>query len=192
MMKRWLFIAAFVFASVSCGNYDYNRIKAVKVFDGDTIKLANGEKVRLIGLDCPEMHESDKLFHDAKRAGQDIAAIQAMGQAAYQFVEPLVLGKMVRLEFDVEQKDTYGRLLAYVWVDISSEKNLEELVSNEIYETQMETEKDGRPRTYLFLNATIISAGYAAPMTIAPNVAYADNFKNLYQQAREAKRGLWQ
>ena len=44
---------------------------------------------------------------------------------------------------------------------------------------------------HVFLNATIIKAGYATPMTIPPSVKYADLFKELYEEAREQKRGLW-
>ncbi len=42
-----------------------------------------------------------------------------------------------------------------------------------------------------FLNAFVVQQGYASPMTIPPNVKYADLFKELYQEAREQKRGLW-
>jgi len=43
----------------------------------------------------------------------------------------------------------------------------------------------------IFINATIIKSGYASPMTIPPNVKHADLFKELYEEAREQKRGLW-
>ena len=43
----------------------------------------------------------------------------------------------------------------------------------------------------LFLNAEIIKGGYATPMTIPPNVKHADLFKELYEEARESKKGLW-
>jgi len=42
-----------------------------------------------------------------------------------------------------------------------------------------------------FINATIIKSGYATPMIVPPNVAYADLFKELYLEARKQKRGLW-
>ncbi|MDP8267067.1 MAG: thermonuclease family protein [Candidatus Aceula meridiana] len=94
-----------------------------------------------------------------------------MGQEATQFVKELVEGKKVRLEYDVEKKDKYGRTLAYVWLDLP-------LTSSKSYEG-------------LFVNVTIIKAGYASPMTIPPNVKHADLFQKLYQEARENKRGLW-
>jgi len=74
----------------------------------------------------------------------------------------LVEGRKVRLEFDVERRDRYGRLLAYVFLE------------------------DGR-----FVNAELLKEGYAQLLTIPPNVKYVDLFVGLQRQAREAKRGLW-
>jgi micrococcal nuclease len=132
------------------------------VVDGDTIQLETGESVRLIGIDTPEMHESDKLYRDSERTRQDIKVIKKLGERAYQFTKKLVEGKRVSLEFDVEKYDRYNRLLAYVYL------------------------KDGT-----FVNAEIVKQGYASLMTIPPNVKYADLFSKLYREARENKRGLW-
>lgn len=142
--------------------YDYSNILVERAVDGDTLKLGNGERVRLIGIDTPELHVSDKLYRDSKRSGQDIATIQAMGKRSYEFTRNLVEGKRVRLEFDVEKKDRYGRILAYVYL------------------------QDGT-----FVNAEIMKQGFASVMTYPPNVKYADLFKDLYREARENNRGLW-
>ena len=133
-----------------------------KVFDGDTFRAVGGEKVRLLGIDTPEAHDNAKLFRDAARNGQDAEEIKRMGRKAWRFVEPMILGKKVRLEFDVERRDKYGRLLAYVYLE------------------------DGT-----FLNQLIIASGYAYPLTIPPNVAHAAEFKRLFKEARETQRGLW-
>lgn len=142
--------------------YDYTNILVKRVIDGDTIQLENGERLRLIGIDTPEMHESDKLYRDSQRTRQDIRTIKELGRRAYQFTKNLVEAKRVSLEFDVEKRDKYGRLLAYVYL------------------------KDGT-----FLNAKIVEEGYASLMTVPPNVKYADLFLKLYQQARQNRRGLW-
>jgi len=133
-----------------------------RVVDGDTLKLSGGERVRLIGVDTPEVHYSDKLLRDAKKSGRDVAAIQAMGKKASDFTKSLCGGKRVRLEFDAEKHDRYGRLLAYVYLE------------------------DGT-----FVNAKIIEEGYAQVMTIPPNVRYADRFLRLQREAREKLKGLW-
>jgi micrococcal nuclease len=143
-------------------DYNYSNILVKRVVDGDTLLLETGERVRLIGIDTPELHESNKLYRDAGRTGQDARTIQKLGQKAYEFTRSLVEGKRVSLEFDVEKYDRYQRLLAYVYL------------------------KDGT-----FVNAEIVKQGYANLMTFPPNVKYVDLFQKLYQEARENRRGLW-
>lgn len=143
-------------------SYDYNDILVTRVIDGDTLKLESGERVRLIGIDTPEIHESEKLHRDSRRTQQNIRTIKQLGQRAYEFTKKLVEGKRVRLEFDVQKYDKYDRLLAYVYL------------------------KDGT-----FVNAEIIKQGYASLMTYPPNVKYVDLFTRLYREARQNRRGLW-
>ena len=50
-----------------------------RVVDGDPLLLTNGERVRLIGVDTPEVRESGKLYQDAQRSGRDIKTIKALG-----------------------------------------------------------------------------------------------------------------
>ena len=159
---RWVIIILSL-ACTSCAKTDYANVLVTRVFDGDTIQLADGEKVRLLGIDTPEMYESDKLFRDAQRTGEDIETIVARGRESYKFTKELVEGKGVKLEFDLEKRDKYGRLLAHVFI----------------------------PMDEVFLNAEILKQGYAEVMVIPPNLKYADYFQGLYQEARENKRGLW-
>lgn len=77
--------------------------KVVKVIDGDTIALENGEVVRYIGIDTPE------TVHPSK-------PVQCFGKEASEKNKELVEGKMVRLEKDVSERDKYNRLLRYVWI----------------------------------------------------------------------------
>jgi micrococcal nuclease len=143
-------------------SYDYSNALVTRVVDGDTLVLENNERVRLTGIDTPEMHESSKLNRDAQRSGQDVEAIKQLGRQAYAFTRQLVEGKRVRLEFDVDRYDKYKRILAYVYL------------------------LDGT-----FVNAEIVKQGYASLMTYPPNVKYADLFRELYREARENQRGLW-
>ena len=50
-----------------------------RVIDGDTLKLTNGETVRLIGIDAPESRINDKARRDAIRTNQDLETITKMG-----------------------------------------------------------------------------------------------------------------
>jgi len=126
------------------------------------VALSNGSRVRLIGIDTPECHYSRKLLRDSRRNGKDIATITKLGSRAREFTKSLCLGKAVSLEYDVERRDRYGGTLAYLYLD------------------------DGR-----FVNAEIVKAGYAQPMTVPPNVKHADLFLNLEREARREGRGLW-
>ena len=133
-----------------------------RVIDGDTIKLSNGEHVRLIGIDTPEARYNEKALRDSRRSKQDLNVIFAMGKEASKFTKDLAQGKMVKLEFDVEKRDRYGRLLAYVYLE------------------------DGT-----FVNARVVEEGYAQVLTIPPDVKYADLFSKLQEKARVANKGLW-
>ncbi len=171
MHKKMKFISAIVIiltlCIASCAQADYNNILVIKVIDGDTLRLVNGELVRLIGIDTPELYESDKLTRDIAATGQSARVIQALGRRSYEFTRQLAEGRNARLEFDAEKQDKYGRTLAYVFI-----------LNNEDNE--------------IFLNAEIVKQGYAKLMTIPPNVKYAGLLQKLYQQARENKKGLWE
>jgi len=165
-----------------------------RVIDGDTLKLTNGETVHLIGIDAPET-DRDKAAQLIMGTDQDLETITKMGQEATEFIKNILKTKgRLHLEFDVQQKDKYGRLLAYVFAEELRD------VSGPIfdkYEGKMIGGRNGAShlvkdgKVWLFLNSYIIGQGYATPMTIPPNVKYADLFQKLYQEARDAKRGLW-
>ncbi len=88
--------------------------------------------------------------------------VERYGMEAAEANRNLVDGKTVRLEFDVQQLDKYGRTLAYVYLE------------------------DGT-----FVNAWPAEHGYAMVMTIPPNVKHQALFLKLQREAREAGRGLW-
>ncbi len=123
-------------------------VLVTRVIDGDTIEIEGGEKVRYIGVNTPESV-------DPRRA------VQCFGKEASAYNAELVLGKRVRLEPDVEDRDKYGRLLRYVWLGDT------------------------------MVNEQLVTDGYAQVMTIPPNVKYVERFKAAQTQAREAKKGLW-
>ena len=165
--------------------------RIVKVYDGDTVRLADGTKVRLIGIDCPEMRDNDKLRADARRSGQALKTIMARGQRAYAFVRDLALGAVVRIEYDRERLDKYGRTLAYIWIKVEPGSRLERNGIPDDFVVEQRVDDQGQAVDYIFLNATILKAGFARPMSIPPNTRFADPFRSFYQDARQHKRGLW-
>ena len=121
--------------------------RVTKHTDGDTLWLSGIGKVRLIGVDTPEVYGS----------------VECYGHEASEFVERTVpLGSEVRYRLGVDERDQYGRALAYVWL------------------------RDGR-----FLNRLLVARGYAQPLTVPPNVEYEALFVRTARRAREARRGLW-
>lgn len=131
-----------------------------KVVDGDTayIRLADGkeEKVRFIGVDTPE----STIQHEP------------YGEEASSFTKTELNGKTVYLEIDVEERDKYGRLLAYIWLSEPTEINDTEIRSKQF-------------------NARLLLDGYAQLMTIPPNVKYIDYYTKYQAESREASKGLW-
>jgi len=128
-------------------------LPVTKVVDGDTFWVDDGSekglKIRLIGVNTPE------TVHPQK-------PVEYYGREASDYVKSILTGKKVKLQFDVDKTDRYGRTLAYVYL------------------------KDGT-----FLNAEIIKKGYGQAMTVPPNVKYSDKFVELERKARERKIGLW-
>ncbi len=86
---------------------DSASVQVVRVIDGDTIQVCCvfGDRVtvRYIGVDTPETHHP-------------MRGVERYGMEAAEANRKLVDGKTVRLEFDVQQLDKYGRTLAYVYL----------------------------------------------------------------------------
>jgi micrococcal nuclease len=123
----------------------------VRIVDGDTILVRLGdhiEKVRYIGMNAPELHHPTK-------------GVEPLAREATEANRKFVEGQRVRLELDVQERDRYGRLLAYVYVGDT------------------------------MVNAELVTQGYAQVMTIPPNVKHQDKFLKLQRQARALQLGLW-
>jgi micrococcal nuclease len=132
-------------------NNDLTEAEVSRVVDGDTIEVVidnTTEKVRLIGVDTPE------TVHPT--IGEE-----PYGRQASDFTKSKLSGQSVGLEFDVEERDRYGRLLAYVWLG-----------------DQM-------------FNEVLLREGYAQLATYPPNVKYVDRFTGAQEEARQQQRGLW-
>ena len=127
--------------------------RVVKVVDGDTVHVridGEEETVRYIGVDTPE----------TKKPG---TGVQCFGPDASAANRRLVAGEDVRLAYDAERRDRYGRLLAYVY-----------------------RSSDG-----VFVNAALVRSGYGRTLAIAPNTAHRARLERLERDARTGGRGLW-
>ena len=120
-----------------------------RVIDGDTFKTTKGEKIRLLGINTPEIR------HDTSPA-------QPFGKQAKNALIRFIAGKQVRLTFDKEKKDKYGRTLAHVYL------------------------RDG-----LWVNAALVEQGLAHVYTFAPNISAAKKLLRVEQDAIAAKRNMW-
>lgn len=147
--------------------------EVVRVIDGDTVELDDLGRVRLIGIDTPERNEGDKLDRKAAETGLDRDTIRAMGRAASEFTEDLLWRQPVWVEADVEARDDFGRLLAY------------------LYLADPRGEWTAGGERYRQANLDIVRAGWAEPLTLPPNVAYAELFLAASREAREARLGMW-
>lgn len=139
---------------------EYDKMKSVlarvtRVIDGDTVRVkikGFRETVRYIGVDTPESVKPD-------------TPVQCYSKEASRKNRELVGSEWVRLVFDRERQDRYGRLLAYVYLT-GSNKDL--------------------------VNAELLKGGYAKLLTIPPNTKHKAQFSNLESKAQLGKRGLWQ
>jgi micrococcal nuclease len=142
----------------ACGSSDdseslpnHPRVHVIRAVDGDTalVRLdGRAQYVRYIGVDTPETVKPD-------------TPVQCFGPQASAYDHRLVDGRTVRLVFDRQRHDVYGRLLAYVYAG-------------------------GR-----FVNAALVRSGRARTLSIAPNTDHAGLFAHLAELAARRGRGLW-
>ena len=124
-------------------------VRTDKIYDGDTVgAVVNGsfEKIRLLGIDAPEMEQ-----RPWGRKSRDCTGALLKASTS-----------RVSLEYDLEQRDKYGRILAYIWI------------------------QDGR-----MLNEEMLKNGFAVLFTCPPNVKYVVRFRAAQDKARDNKIGIW-
>jgi micrococcal nuclease len=142
-MKKLLLVPLFfIILFPSCSEAD-NVARVIDVIDGDTILIEGGHLVRYIGIDAPEINT---FYYDK----------------AVAMNEELVRGKEVRLERDTSNKDRYGRLLRYVFIDTT------------------------------FINGEMVKTGHALARAYPPDTKYQLFLEALEDEARQKKKGIWQ
>lgn len=129
----------------------------VRIIDGDTIVVhisgqSGEETVRLIGIDTPETKKPD-------------TPVQCYGREATAFTTQLLTGKKIWLERDVSDRDHYGRLLRYIWVEQGS--------------------------SYLLANEEIVRLGFGAAGDYPPDTRYHDRLFAALDHARSQRLGMW-
>ena len=128
------------------------QVEVLRIVDGDTIEISldgTKEKLRFIGIDTPESVHSD--------ASRNVP----YGKVATAFTEEKLEGQTIWLEFDVQERDQYGRLLAYVYIDD------------------------------VMFNKMLLDEGHASVLTTPPNVKYVEVFTAAQKNARDTGRGQW-
>ncbi len=151
-----IFVVTIFFALFQYCNQRVNYPKLAfveKVIDGDTILLKNGKLVRLLGLNTPETK--------AKVDGEWKEKESVWGKRAYLFSKNILQSEKIRIEYDREKKDIYGRLLGYVFLEDS------------------------------FINQILLSEGLAVIDIRAPNFKYLDQLSLSFKNAKECGRGFW-
>jgi len=164
-IRSTLIVFIFIAAAVLPLKAEQEPATLIRVIDGNVLKVeykGKKESVRLIGINAPECKINRKAKREAVRTRQDLLTITSMGIEAARYVKRQVRkGDTIMLEFDVQVRDKYGRLLSYVYL------------------------QDGR-----MLNEEILRAGHAYIMTAAPNVKHRDRFQKARSEARKSRRGL--
>ena len=124
-----------------------------RVIDGDTFEAkvkGKLERIRLLLVDTPE-----SVHPDENRNVE-------YGKIASKYTKSLIEGKNINLELDLQERDKYGRILAYVYLENGD-----------------------------MLNELLLKNGHARVMVIPPNIKYVTEFRELERQARDNNLGIW-
>ena len=155
MKTQLIFLFTFLFFFAQAQLQENTWYKVSKITDGDTfyVMTKNSEKfkIRLIGIDAPESYNVGKKFRK-----------EYFGKEAKVFATNLLKNKKVKLTFDVQKTDRYGRILAYAYLENG-----------------------------VFLNQYLVENGFAVVATFPPNVKFVEVFTQAEKSARNKKLGLW-
>lgn len=155
MKNQLIFLFTFLFFFAQAQLQENTWYKVSKITDGDTFYVTTSSsekyKIRLIGIDAPE----------TRNVGVKVRK-EYFGTEAKIFVTQLLKNRKVKLTFDVQKTDRYGRVLAYVYLENG-----------------------------IFLNQYLVEKGYAVVSTFPPNVKFVEVFTKAEKSARNKKLGLW-
>ena len=144
------------------GSQDFVSGVVVRAVDGDTAVIkVDGQERRVRLLGV----DTPETVHPNK-------PVQFYGKEASRFTKDSLNGRRVWLEYDANPQDRYQRHLAYVWLE------------------NPKTINEASIRESMF-NARLLLGGYAKVMIIKPNKRYEAEFRKFENEAKNAKRGLW-
>jgi len=162
LMKK--FIVLLVLSWLSLGAI--YRGQVIKISDGDTIhawvESFGRVKIRLIGIDAPELEPSRHAFRQTRRWHKSMRQIEYLGWKAKQYLKSLLPRyTRIKVETDVQLYDDYGRLLAYIW------------------------------KGDILINEVMVREGYASVYTFPPNVKYVERLIKAQKEAQLKRKGIW-
>ena len=142
----------------------------VGIVDGDTIDVGEGpERIRLLGVDAPEIYYEG---HEDCSSADDIECCHG-SEASDWLTEIISPGTLVQMSFDLDCEDTFGRTLAYLWIEAEEDTATEPVLVNEL----------------------LIQEGYARVYEVdiahAQDIRYLDRFRDAQTEAQEDGLGLW-
>ena len=140
--------------------------RVLRVVDGDTFIMffeGRRESVRLIGIDAPESEDNAKVRRQARKESSSVRDIVELGRESKRFLQKVLRrASRVHLEFDLNPRDQYGRLLCYVYL------------------------KDGR-----MVNEVLVRSGYAWASSYPPNVKHQRRLQRAQREAEATGAGHW-
>lgn len=117
--------------------------RVTRLADGDSLTCADGSRLRLIGIDAPEL------------------AQPPFGRRSQDALDAMIGGKTLRLTYDIEARDEFGRLLAYAWLGST------------------------------FVNESMVRNGWAVAFKVPPNDLHYGRLRAAEQEARADELGHW-
>ncbi|MDP8212569.1 MAG: thermonuclease family protein [Candidatus Zapsychrus exili] len=154
---------------LNSGANKYKNAKIIRIVNTSTIIIEaeeiQEETIKLIGLkgvDAPNTHKNKKRdkygFVIEERASPE----NTIEEKSNEFARELLQEKKIRLEFDIESRDSQGQVLAYVFL-----------------------KEDGT-----FVNIELLKQGFANLQIRPPNLKYKDELRDAYKEARSEMRGI--
>lgn len=162
-LARNLFLALFLATAAS--SFPFRPAAALaETLRGTVVTVVDGDTVE-VAMDGGRTETVRYLLVDTPETHHPRRGVEEFGLEAALANRALVLGKKVRLETDVQKRDRYGRLLAIVWIDL--------------------------PEGPLMVNERLVEEGFALPLTLPPNVRFADRIHAALLRARSGEKGFW-